>query len=120
MRHTVRHHDHIAFGDAAAFTALDFFSANFIRGNGPWFGGSAAGHKRGGAFEHMKDVRVFGVNLRDAGSFAAARLHFELTVLQQRCPFGKSSTDFVALDEYYARCWRLRMSEGGQKREGQN
>src|SRR4030095_4322994 len=39
MRHAVRHDNHIAFGDATTFTALDFLSANFIRGNGSWFGG---------------------------------------------------------------------------------
>src|SRR3954469_19871358 len=100
MRDAVGNNDHVTFAKLARLAALDPLPAKFVGRDNFGSNSFTTRHEGSRPFKNIENVRIACVNLGHSRGFTAARVKFEIILLNQRHAPGKSSRHVVALDKY--------------------
>lgn len=118
MRGAGWNHDDVSLGKMVSGAALDFFSARFAGPGDARALDRAARHKRGRAFEDIKDVGVVFVKLDLTWFHPAAGLDLVTRVDEQRLTAGERAFDGRVINKLHFGRRRFRGEDGLNESQG--
>ena len=89
MGHAIWHNDDVTFADPPGLASFDFLAPYLVGPDGFRIERSSPCHESRGALQHVNDVRITPVNLRNTRGMATAGVDLERAGFKQRTALGE-------------------------------